>query len=175
MKPNHWTRYRSPTAQRGMTLLVSLIFLLILSILGIWSVSNNILQERMAGNTRNRDLAFEAAEAALDHAESTLTTWRTGPFDGSGGLFPYNAVNAIVTENPTQPNDASFWRNSANWISYRQVPVGNLNQVAEQPRFIVELKSKVGKVETYRITARGVGGNSNAVAILQSIVTYTTP
>lgn len=152
-------------SQRGMTLLVSLIFLTILSLLGIWAVTNNNLQERMAGNTRNRDLAFQAAEAALDHAENTLTTWRGGPFNGSvSGLASYDA---------TQANDATYWRDITHWASYRQVPVGTLNQVAEQPRYIVEKMPDVGTVEYYRVTARGVGGSTNAVAILQTIVTYT--
>jgi len=154
----------SPSSQRGITLLIALIFLLMLSMLGIWGATNNTLQERMAGNSRNRDLAFEAAEAALDYAENTLTTWRTGGFDGTNGLLAYDVTRA---------NDATYWRNTANWASYRQVPVGNLNQVAEQPRYIVEKMNPIGSVEYYRITARGVGGDSNAVAILQTIVTYT--
>lgn len=155
---------QGPSSQRGVTLLIALIFLLVLSMLGIWGMTSNSLQERMAGNTRNRDLAFEAAEAALDYAENTLTTWRTGNFDGSNGLLAYDITRA---------NDATYWRNTANWASYRQVPVGNLNQVAEQPRFIIEKMDAVGTVEHYRITARGVGGDINAVAILQTIVTYT--
>jgi type IV pilus assembly protein PilX len=157
-------RHRSPSSQRGITLLIALIFLLVLSMLGIWGMTTNSLQERMAGNTRNRDLAFQAAEAALDYAENTLTTWRTGDFDGTDGLLAYDITRA---------NDAIYWRNTDNWASYRQVPVGNLNQVAEQPRFVIEKIKTEGKVEYYRITARGVGGHSSAVAILQTIVTYT--
>jgi type IV pilus assembly protein PilX len=158
------TRHRSPSSQRGITLLIALIFLLVLSMLGIWGMTTNSLQERMAGNTRNRDLAFQAAEAALDYAENTLTTWRTGDFDGTDGLLAYDITRA---------NDATYWRDTGHWASYRQVPVGNLNQVAEQPRFVIEKMDAVGTVEYYRITARGIGGNSSAVAILQTIVTYT--
>jgi type IV pilus assembly protein PilX len=147
-----------------MTLLVAMIFLLMLAMVGVWSASKNSLEERMAGNTRNRDLAFQAAEAALDYAEQTLTTWRTGSFNGSNGLLAYSATRA---------NDSAYWRDTTHWASYRQVPTGNLNQVAEQPKFVVEKMNPVGSVEYYRVTARGVGGDSNAVVILQTIVTYT--
>lgn len=158
--------FGSPASQRGITLLIALIFLLMLSMLGIWGATNNTLQEHMAGNSRNRDLAFEAAEAALDYAENTIATWRANAFDGTNGLLAYDANRA---------NDATYWRNTNNWASYRQVPVGNLNQVAEQPRFVVEkmVPLSSSSLEYYRITARGVGGDSTAVAILQTVVTFT--
>lgn len=152
-------------SQRGITLVVSLIFLMVLALLGIWAVSNNSMQERMAGNARNRDLALAAAEAALKHAESTLTTWRAGPFNGS--------VNGLLAYDPKTSNDLAYWRNPSNWNNYRQVPTGTLNQVAEQPRYVVQQMPGAGSVEYYRVTARGVGGDANAIVVLQSIVTYT--
>ena len=151
--------------QRGMTLMVSLVFLIILTMLGVTSVTNNGLQERMAGNTRSRELAFQAAEAALKHAESTLPSWRRSAFDGSvEGLFIYDV---------TEPNDAVYWRDIAHWASSRQLPAGSLNQVAEPPRYLVHKMPSSGEVEYYRITARGVGGDISAVVILQSVISYT--
>lgn len=151
-------------AQRGVTLFVAVTFLMVLGLLGVWAMNSNNMQERMAGNTRNRDLALAAAEAALNHAESTLTTWRAGPFDGSvDGLLAYNATTA---------DDVTYWRDITHWSSYRSVPTGTLNQVAEAPRYVVQQMPGVDDIEYYRITARGVGGDIHAVVILQSIVTY---
>jgi len=153
-----------PRRQRGMTLMVSLMFLIILTMLGVTAVSDNSLQERMAGNTRNRDLAFQAAEAALKHAESTLPSWRRSVFDGSvEGLFVYDV---------SEPNDAVYWRDVSNWNSSRQLPAGSLNQVAEPPRYLVHKMSSSGEVEYYRVTARGVGGDASAVVILQTVLSY---
>lgn len=161
--------------QDGMTLLVALIFLMALSMLGIWGAANNALQERMSGNTRNRDLAFEAAEAALYDAENTVGEWHEGPFNGTDGLFAWNSVTGKV--DAAQANDYQFWRDTTHWNSYRFVPVGTLNQVAEPPRYLVEFMdtqiSDKTITETFRVTARGVGADSNAVVILQSIITYT--
>lgn len=158
-------RHRSHASQRGVTLVMSLIFLMILTLLGIWSATNNGLQERMAGNSRNRDLALQSAEAALTYAEHTLTTWRSGTFDGSQtGFLTYDATRA---------NDVAYWRTDSSWTSVLQTPAGTVNQVAEQPKYIVEKMPAVGTVEYYRVTARGIGGESNSVVILQTIITYT--
>jgi type IV pilus assembly protein PilX len=146
-----------------MSLVMALIFLTILVLTGTSATMNTNLQEHMAGNTRNRDLALEAGEAALKDAEKTLTTWRTGVFDGSGGLLAYDANHA---------NDAAYWGDSTHWGSYRR-PTQTLSQVVEQPKYVVEKMANVGTTEYYRVTARGVGGESNAVVVLQALYTYT--
>lgn len=58
--------------QRGSTLLVSLIILLVLTIVGISSVGNVSLNQKMATNYRDSDLAFQAAEAALAEGEAQI-------------------------------------------------------------------------------------------------------
>ncbi|BBL71775.1 pilus assembly PilX family protein [Methylogaea oryzae] len=154
----------SPREQRGATLMVAMVFMGILAVLGASAATNTGLQERMAGNSRNRDLAFQAAEAALQDAENTLTAWRVSAFDGSAaGLTVYDATRA---------NDAVYWGDMANWASYK-TPAYNLNQVAEQPRYVVEKMPCVSNTEHYRVTARGVGGDSNAVVVLQAVYSYT--
>jgi len=156
------------TRQAGVTLLTSVIFLLVLALLGVWAASSNTLQERMAGSTRNRDLALQAAEAALRYAEGTISTWRAGPFDGSvAGLLAYTA---------TDPNNLEYWRDDARWTNVSTVPSGSLNQVAQQPVYVIQRLPNTGTpatVENYRITARAVGGDDKAVVIVQSIVAYT--
>ncbi|MEQ1557357.1 MAG: PilX N-terminal domain-containing pilus assembly protein [Methyloglobulus sp.] len=58
--------------QRGVVLLVSLIMLLLLTIIGLTGVQTSGLEEKMAGNMRDRNLAFQAAEAALRDAEKDI-------------------------------------------------------------------------------------------------------
>jgi len=154
-----------PAAQRGTTLVMALIFLCILILTGASVTLNTNFEERMAGNTRNRDLAFEAAEAALRDAEKTLTVWRASAFDGSmPGLIAYDT---------THTNDSSYWGDTTHWASYR-TPSQSLTQVAEQPKYVVEKMASIGTTEYYRVTARGVGGrNSNAVVVLQALFTYS--
>lgn len=58
--------------QKGAALVVSLIILLILTILGVAGMRSSTLEERMAGNARDRHLAFEATEAGLLAGEQFL-------------------------------------------------------------------------------------------------------
>ena len=60
--------------QQGAVLIISMIILLLLTILGVTSMQSTNLEERMAGNMRDRHVAFEAAEAAIADAESFLDT-----------------------------------------------------------------------------------------------------
>jgi len=58
----HRVPYRSPRQQRGAVLYVALIFLVLLSILGIVGMQVAALQERMASNYRAVNTAFQRAE-----------------------------------------------------------------------------------------------------------------
>lgn len=53
----------------GVALPVALIFLLVLTVIGVSSLGTNVFEERMAANSLNREIAFQAAEAALREGE----------------------------------------------------------------------------------------------------------
>ena len=59
MKPVH------RNGQRGAVLVIALLFLTILTILGVTAMTATTFEEKMAGNTRDTAVAFQAAEAAL--------------------------------------------------------------------------------------------------------------
>ncbi len=61
-----------PRNQRGISLLVVLVLLIVTSILGIAVLRSSAMQERMAGNLRDRSLAFQAAETALRYAQDAV-------------------------------------------------------------------------------------------------------
>ncbi|WP_067983890.1 pilus assembly PilX family protein [Neptuniibacter pectenicola] len=55
--------------EKGAVLVVALIFLLILSLIGVSSMQGTTMQEKMSGNLRDQHSAFNAAEAALREGE----------------------------------------------------------------------------------------------------------
>ncbi|MDF3864539.1 PilX N-terminal domain-containing pilus assembly protein [Pseudomonas denitrificans (nom. rej.)] len=57
-------------AERGAVLLVSLVMLLLLTLIGLAGMRMVQLEERMAGNLRDRQMALQAAEAALRAGET---------------------------------------------------------------------------------------------------------
>lgn len=66
---NNYGSYRS---QAGIALVISLIFLLILTLLGLSSSNVSVLQERMASNVSEYNIAFQRAEATVREVESDL-------------------------------------------------------------------------------------------------------
>jgi len=58
--------------QTGSALIISLLILLVMTMLGIASMSTSTLEEKMAANDRNQKVAFENAELTLDDAETIV-------------------------------------------------------------------------------------------------------
>ena len=71
------------THQRGVALAIALVFLLLLTMIGVTAMQTGTLQERMAGNVRDRNVAFQYAEEALRDAERRL---QSGAIDGADGF-----------------------------------------------------------------------------------------
>ncbi|MEQ6341543.1 MAG: PilX N-terminal domain-containing pilus assembly protein [Gammaproteobacteria bacterium] len=161
--------------QRGSVLIVSMLMLLVLTIIGITAMGTSTLEEKMAGNSRDQNLAFQAAEAGLRDAEAYVEGMAAvAAFNGTGGL--YNTSTALA---PDIYSNAT-WTGGAS-IAYRGSAIPGVNT---QPRYIVEFVSTTGKtnpelescygcatgegmVTNVRITARGTGGSDNATVILQ--------
>jgi type IV pilus assembly protein PilX len=173
-----------------MALITGLIFLVLLTLIGVTAMQTTTLDEKMAGNLRSENLAFQASEAALRAGESYLQSAIVGPFltvKNDNGL--YQPALSATTE---------WWEIADIWTAagsraYATTPPG----VANPPRYIIEdvsyqttcgvggvgvcinipLQKKPGgslklgtvpDVGMYRITARGTGGTDDSVVLLQS-------
>jgi type IV pilus assembly protein PilX len=152
------------TQESGSSLVVALVILLVLTVLGIFAMQVTALEERMAGNLRDRELAFQAAEAALREGEAFLRTANLPPFNETNGLYQpldpaTNFVPLWATINWSDPNASRAYG-------------GQLSRVSAQPRYIIEelpaIADQPAKIRFYRITARGVGGTTTAVVFLQT-------
>lgn len=160
-----------------MVLIVGLILLVLLTLLAVSAMHGTILQERMAGNTRDRMLAFQAAEAALRQAEALLGN--AGLPSGTGIYITLNTSPAATYTSSGQWDTAYPWSTSSAAAS----GTGTLSGIAAQPRYVIERLTttpppnspKVQDEEFgptaghgyFRITSRGVGATTNATVILQ--------
>jgi len=82
--------------QRGATLAIVLIFLVLVTLIGVTAMTTTTLEEKMAGNLREQNLAFQAAEAALRDAKLDISgtnimggvsaTRRNPPISGATGF-----------------------------------------------------------------------------------------
>jgi len=157
--------------QNGAVLVIALIMLLAMTLIGVTGLSSTTMQERMAGNLREMDIAFQAAEAALREGETFLESATLPDFDGTGGLYQPAASGS------PQVWDAISWANASASKEY----TGAIADLAAQPRYIIEelapvpapggsLSADAPAPETgmYRITAHAVGRSDSTVVTLQT-------
>lgn len=170
-------------AQRGVALIVGLVILAILSLIGIAAFTITTQEERMAGNSRDRILAFEAAEAALRGCESFLATNGTTAFSSTNpGMYTLSQGGQPITETPAAQSE-SWWQAPSTTVL--SVPVsGSSNPpacVAESITLYPNAGYTVGNplssgpkapgpnaVNVAHITAHGYGLNPNTVVRLES-------
>jgi type IV pilus assembly protein PilX len=157
--------------QSGAVLIISLIMLLLLTLIATTGIQTTSLEEKMAGNLRDKNLGFQAAESALKAAEISLTPPLATTAAGTGGL--YSSASTIPTNSAILTD--SFW--TANPVATSTVT--NLGNGIATPLYIIQdmgipadcAGAAVGSLgcNYYRITVRATGGSTNAVVILQSI------
>lgn len=157
--------HRSTTHQRGVSLIVVLLLLIIVSMLGIASMQIAMMGERGARNDRDLQLAWQGAEAALGDAEIDLhgpnpaSASRTSlilanpsiPASGCTTTGTWRGLCAAQTIGQTKPTwllvDFSDTGNSAPSVAFGTYTGRNLDnaggtikgvQPAQAPRYIVE-------------------------------------
>jgi type IV pilus assembly protein PilX len=168
--------------QTGVVLMVSLIMLLLLTLIGVTGSQITGFEEKMAGNSIDRNIAFQAAEAALAAAEAVVTS---SPFDCTNGRY-----KAFDSDCNNVADVLPVWESNGCWspgtIPLKSVAytAGTLQGVLAAPRYIIETLpgftcsnaasatcTGVGekKYYHYRVTARALGGSDSSVVMLQSI------
>lgn len=177
--------------ERGVALVVALILLIVVTLLGLSSVRGVAMEERMTANAYDREIAFQATEAALRAGEAAaLAQSQTAPPNSgfnSGGI--YTDANDNCAPSPcqnglcSQPDKdcAARWLDDAfnGWTDASNLGLGSL---ATTPQYIVEYlggdfpcdienpSAGATDCKRYRITARSRNGNGDrAMVILQSI------
>ena len=165
--------------QTGAALIICLMMLTIATLVGLSAVSSTVLEEKMAGNIRNKHLSFQSAEAGLRAGElvgSGLT--ETTAFVGASGLYP-RSKPGDVDGNPGVYATYPAWDTiaSSDWVD-----ITNGTGLPTFPQFIIEDFGEMPLDEScghdiedltcdrpvYRITARAEGLNSNSVTMIQS-------
>lgn len=176
--------------ERGVVLLVALVMLLLVTVLGLASVRMLTLEERMAANSFDRNLAFQAAETALREGEALAAT---GPNVGFLGVAMAcnNLNNGACADglcSPPHPDcKAARWEN-ASFAGWRNASTAASPLATGTPQFFVEHLGSAFPCDPqhptlqssncvrYRITARShdpaaPAAQGRANVVLQSIYT----
>ncbi len=173
----------TPTRQQGVVLVLSLVLLLLTTIIGVSAMQGTSMQERMAGNRWDRNLAFQAAEAGLRTGEHWL--------DAPGQAANIGVSRRAAAENYTALSNPTSWRgaNPSPATSDAETEYATLSQLAQNvnlagdtsPVFHVDPPSYVRLPEEinlnqseldcdryYPVTSYSVGGSASTVVILRT-------
>lgn len=143
----------SSVRQSGAALLIALVALTIVMLLGVASAQTALMNEKSSRNDRDRQFAFQAAEAALHDARLHLTDMRATP--------------AAFSEQTDSSGDYGRY-------SGRLFPHGAASLTARMPHYRIELLGRTADaVRRYRITAVGFGVRESTRVTLQAI--YAMP
>ena len=185
--------------QAGMSLFPALMFLLVLAVIGVSALNSTLMQEKMVSNTKDANLAFQAAEAGLRDAEADVVK-----NIGAGTVFSSSCSSGLCTPPSTWPaptstdiSNAIDWSNPAltrRYGSYTASPV--LPVVSAQPQYVIErlsappgLPSSPGSSVglgcgascahsggfAYRLTVLATGARPETRAVLQSTYLVRNP
>lgn len=175
--------------QTGVALVLTLSILLILTILGVSSIQTTSMQERMARNYRDVNIAFQGAEAGASEAEEYLETI------ANIAAFPEeDAAQLCVSGLCTSLDGTARWTQAFGYVDWSSTSTfreatttAEELGAADDPKYFIEYVAKVtieqdtlnignvgeggssGRAYVFRITSRGTGGTAESAAMIQTL------
>jgi type IV pilus assembly protein PilX len=175
-------RLAHPRRERGMALITGLLLLLVVTIIAMSMFRSFGMQEKIAGNTREKDRALNAAISAQQFAENWLLS---GSAPVSGGTCAAGYVSSNIGEVCNNLPDNGFA--AAPWtiggspaavtfdsFTYPTItisgPLGTPSQGSwvRVPQYYITFLGQVGGNTFYQIDAAGWAGTPNSVAVVES-------
>lgn len=160
-----------------MALVIALVFLLLMTMIGVTAMRTATQQERMAGNMRDRHLALQAAEVALRVGEEEVNAAVVPPSPASGDHY------YAEFEHEDTGTDELWWK-EFDWDNDAGVKIIDV-EGTQGARFVIEeldsVQGQGGVTVTgealqelffYRVTARGTGASETSKVLLQSTFKY---
>ncbi|MEO6920043.1 MAG: PilX N-terminal domain-containing pilus assembly protein [Collimonas sp.] len=155
-------------SQRGATLFITTIMMLLLTILALGAMSLNSMQTRIATNAADAQIAFQTAEGALNQAQTNIIAGNYPP-----GTFVANS-NGLYT---FAPASAPLWT-TVNWSSSSAAIQSFTGNSSAPAAYIIEQLPSVirpgqnykKQTQVFRVTVRAVGASGGAPVMLQSTV-----
>ncbi len=165
--------------EEGIALVTVLVFLVIMTIIGVAAMQSSSLQERMSSNVRDQNVSFQTGEASVREAEAWLQTLAGRPSIQIGNcVAPCQQIVWVLGNGANNGSDflnPDFWGGANVWIG-TAVPGAKT-----PPRLVVEAVgvSTVGEslkwtsdpqgVDIFRVTARGTGETDDSQSVIQTI------
>lgn len=128
------SRLAGPTPQRGVALVVALLLLLVITLVGLAAVRGTIMQQKMASNLFDRQIAFQSTEAALRVAEQQITADPKAAYIRDCSVLGANPCGADPFDDANRP--AGAIQNVGKGVTSSQYTASSV--AFGQPQFVVE-------------------------------------
>jgi type IV pilus assembly protein PilX len=172
--------------QRGMVLITSILLLIVLTIMALSMMRSYGVEERIAGNTRDKQRAFNAAVSAQQYAEYWLSSGANITPATCSGVVP-STTGQVCTNILTNLNTLP-WSAGVTYTQFTASQGGStavttvssspsVGSYALAPVFYIQDTGGPpagGTGELYLIDAVGYGGSSGTVAIVESTYVVST-
>lgn len=191
-----------PRHQRGVILVTAMLLLIVVTIMALSMFRGYGAQERLAGNTRDKQRALAAAISAQQYAEFQLASG-AAPLPGicPAGILPTGMQVCLPPPAPAPlPNFAAwpawpsgvtysvFTSNAINGVSNVISATGTRDTATQSASYVqapvfnvIDLGPNAPGAlpagEVYQVDAVGFGGTSNTVAVVEStfVIGSNTP
>lgn len=176
----------------GFALITALLILVMLTLLALSMFHSFGLQQKITGNTREKERALQGAQTALQYGEWWIS--QSNLLSGDGGIVCSNAVtvtgpadmrlcsNALATAaSPStwtagstyQPSTMSVGTSGGTVVMADNVTL-DINYSKAPQLYISYIGMNAnGSAVLYRVTAAGYGGGADTSAVVQSV--YSVP
>jgi type IV pilus assembly protein PilX len=170
--------------QTGIALITSLLILVIMTLLALSMFRNVGLNEKIAGNTREKQRSLQTAQSALQYGE-----WWLSQGYGTTGTSCTSTYNAnVVADVQTCSNLLTSptvlpWAARGNYLpsgmtvstSGGLAANGDINYSSQSGLYVAYLGlDPTGKSMVYQVTAVGYGGTANGASVVQSTYEITS-
>jgi len=182
----------APRRSRGMVLITTLLLLLVVTILALAMFRGVGLENRIAGNTLDKQRALQGANSAQQYAEQWLISniESVAPIDCSadpaatavpvicnqplvkqvaGGQVadPIWRINGTTVGFPYNPNNQLTISSTGGVNSFYQAPVAYIGELGED--------ATVANATDYVVDAWSYGGSQSTVAVVESVYQIIRP
>jgi type IV pilus assembly protein PilX len=168
-------RAQSISGQSGLVLVTSLLLLVVVTLLAIGMFRSFGLDERIAGNVREKQRALNAAETAEQYAEYWLSSGNATPAVDCTNSIVYSNVGQVCTNTlQFQGIDPAVipWTQGVNYVPSNQPLPTGAGAYYKVPAFQIGFlnTATVNGITTtiYQIDAVGYGGSANTAAVVES-------
>jgi type IV pilus assembly protein PilX len=167
------TGWPSSVRQRGMVLVTSLLLLVVVTLLAVSMFRSFGLDEKIAGNVREKQRALSAAETAEQFAEYWLSNGNASTGIACTSLVS-SSVGQVCSTALASPTTTP-WTLGVNYLYAPSTATtmnistsGGMGNYAHTPTFYIAYLGATSTGTLYQIDAVGYGGSADSVAVVEA-------